>query len=187
MLFHQTPIAGAYVIALEPRRDDRGYLARSWCEREFEDHGLSARMVQANTIVTEFRGTLRGVHFQTPPHEEAKLVRCLRGEIYDLCVDLRPKSPTYRQWHAVRLKAGNERMFFVPEGCGHGFQSLTDDTEIQYQTSAAYSPSHATGVRFDDPVFEIEWPLSVTLLSPADANWPAHEILTHAEPLESRK
>jgi dTDP-4-dehydrorhamnose 3,5-epimerase len=172
MQFQETPIAGVYLIELEPRHDDRGYLARCWCEDEFDRQGLTARMVQANVIVTKKRGTLRGIHFQLPPYQEAKLVRCLRGEIYDVAVDLRPQSPTFRRWHAVRLKAGDGRMFYVPEGCGHGLQSLTDDSEVQYMTSAAYAPQHAVGVRFDDPAFGIEWPLPATLLSDADSNWP---------------
>jgi dTDP-4-dehydrorhamnose 3,5-epimerase len=143
-------------------------------------------MVQANAIVTRARGTLRGVHFQLPPHEEAKLVRCLRGEIFDVCVDLRPESPTYRKWHGVHLTAGDNRMFYVPEGCGHGFQSLTDDTEVQYQTSAFFAPSHATGVRYNDPAFKVEWPEPVTMLSEADTNWPPYKVMTPREPVHSR-
>jgi dTDP-4-dehydrorhamnose 3,5-epimerase len=186
MRFEETPIPGAYLISLEPRRDDRGYLARCWCEEEFRDHGLTSRMVQANAIVTRVRGTLRGVHFQLPPHEEAKLVRCLRGEIFDICVDLRPESPTYRKWHGVKLKSGDDRMFYVPEGCGHGFQSLTDDTEMQYQTSAYFAPSHATGVRYDDPAFNIEWPLPVTLQSEADVSWPSYQVTPPPQTVPSR-
>ena len=185
MRFQEVSIAGAYLIRLESKRDERGSLARCWCEQEFRDHGLNPQMVQANVITTHTRGTLRGVHFQLSPYQEAKLVRCLRGEIYDVCLDLRPGSPTYRKWHAERLKAGDERMFYIPEGCGHGFQSLTDDTEIQYQTSASYAPSHASGVRFDDAAFNIEWPLPVTRLSEADASWPPHKAVPLIEPLAS--
>lgn len=174
MRFQELPIVGAYLVGLEPRRDERGYFARCWCAEEFQNQGLNPQMAQTNVIVSPQRGTLRGVHFQRRPHQEAKLVRCLRGEIFDVAVDLRADSPTYLTWHAVRLRAGDQRMFYIPEGCAHGFQTLTDDTEVQYQASCPYNPSHAAGLRFDDAVIGVDWPLPVTLLSEADASWPAY-------------
>ena len=186
MNFTPTPISGAYVISLTPYVDGRGYFARMWCEQEFSDHGLHARMVQSNVSVSRRRGTIRGIHFQRAPHEEAKLVRCARGAIYDVVVDLRPNSATFRQWHAVHLEAGDQRICYVPEGCGHGFQTLLDESEVNYLTSACYAPQHSAGVRYNDPAFGIEWPLPVTNLSPADTQWPAFDDAPNPDPLQLR-
>jgi dTDP-4-dehydrorhamnose 3,5-epimerase len=158
MVFRETPIAGAVLIELEPMVDERGSFARTFAVDEFAAQGLETRVVQCNTSTNVRAGTLRGLHYQVAPHEEAKLVRCVRGSIYDVVVDLRPDSPTYCGWHAVELSARNGQMLFVPAGLAHGFQTLEDDTEVLYQMSAEYSAGHARGVRWDDPVFAIEWP-----------------------------
>ena len=175
MHFHETPIAGAWLIELKPFTDDRGYFARSWCEEIFAQQGLTAKSPQTNIIFSHKRGTLRGVHFQLPPHQEVKLVRCLRGELFDVCVDLRTDSPTYLQWHAVHLKEGDMKMFYVPEGCGHGCQTLLDSTELQYQASVPFAPDHARGIRYDDPAIGIQWPLEPEALSAADSTWPPYD------------
>jgi dTDP-4-dehydrorhamnose 3,5-epimerase len=158
MIFRETPIAGAVLIELELLADERGSFARTFAAEEFEAHGLEARVVQCNTSTNVRAGTLRGLHYQAAPHAEAKLVRCVRGSIYDVVVDLRPESPTYCAWHGVELSASNGRELFIPTGLAHGFQTLEDDTEVLYQMSEAYSAEHARGVRWDDPVFGIEWP-----------------------------
>jgi dTDP-4-dehydrorhamnose 3,5-epimerase len=158
MIFRETPIAGAYLIELEPLVDERGSFARTFAVDEFEAHGLDTRVVQCNTSVNVRAGTLRGLHYQVPPRAEAKLVRCVRGSVYDVLVDLRPDSATYCGWHGIELSASNGRSLFVPVGIGHGFQTLEDDTEVLYQMSEQYSAEHARGVRWDDPAFGIEWP-----------------------------
>ena len=173
MIFTETSIPGAFVIDLEERRDDRGFFARAWCAHEFEDHGLNPRLVQVNLSFNERAGTLRGMHMQLKPHEEAKCVRCTRGAIYDVVLDLRPESPTYKQWEAVELSADNRRMLYVPEGCAHGYQTLTPETETLYQVSEFYAPDSEQGFRWDDPAFGIEWPdADNRVLSPKDAAWP---------------
>ncbi|NOY43808.1 MAG: dTDP-4-keto-6-deoxy-D-glucose epimerase [Planctomycetes bacterium] len=172
MKFTETSLPGVYVVDIEPHVDDRGYFARVWCEQEFRDHGLNPQVVQINTIVSHVKGTLRGIHSQKAPHAEAKFVRCLRGSVYDVAVDLRPDSPTFQQWHAIELRAGDGRMFYLPEGCGHGIQTLEDQTEVSYQATAAFASSAAIGFRHDDPAFGIRWPLPVECLSEADRNWP---------------
>jgi dTDP-4-dehydrorhamnose 3,5-epimerase len=158
MIFRETPIAGAYVIELEPHVDERGSFARTFDASEFAARGLDTRVVQCNTSANVRAGTLRGLHYQLPPHAESKLVRCVRGSIYDVIVDLRPDSQTYCDWHGVELSASNLRTLFVPVGLAHGFQTLEDDTEVLYQMSEEYSAAHARGVRWDDPLFAIEWP-----------------------------
>jgi dTDP-4-dehydrorhamnose 3,5-epimerase len=158
MVFGETPIAGAVLIELEPLVDERGSFARTFAVDEFAANGLETRVVQCNTSTNTRAGTLRGLHYQASPHAEAKLVRCVRGSIFDVVVDLRPESPTYCVWYGVELSAANLRMLFVPAGLAHGFQTLEDDTEVLYQMSAEYSAEHARGVRWDDPVFGIEWP-----------------------------
>jgi dTDP-4-dehydrorhamnose 3,5-epimerase len=158
MIFRETPLAGAILIELEPLVDERGSFARTFAADEFAAHGLETRVVQCNTSMNARAGTLRGLHYQTEPHAEAKLVRCVRGAIFDVVVDLRPDSPTYCKWHGVELSDSNLRMLFVPVGLAHGFQTLADDSEVLYQMSAEYSAEHARGVRWDDPAFGIEWP-----------------------------
>jgi dTDP-4-dehydrorhamnose 3,5-epimerase len=158
MIFGETPIAGAILIELEPRVDERGSFARTFSVEEFAAHGLDTRVVQCNMSVNARSGTLRGMHYQVPPFAESKLVRCARGSIYDVVVDLRPESATYCAWYGVELSASNLRMLFVPVGLAHGFQTLEDDTEVLYQMSAEHSAEHARGVRWDDPAFGIDWP-----------------------------
>jgi dTDP-4-dehydrorhamnose 3,5-epimerase len=172
MIFNETKLPGVYVIDLERSVDERGFFARAWCEREFAAHGLTARLSQINVSHNALRGTLRGMHWQRAPHEEAKAVSCLRGAIYDVALDLRADSPTYLQWFAAELTAENRRQMFIPAGCAHGFQTLTDDAEALYFMSEFYSPQHGAGVRYDDSAFAIQWPLPVTNISPADQAWP---------------
>jgi dTDP-4-dehydrorhamnose 3,5-epimerase len=173
MRFVETPIGGAYLVELEPRGDERGWFARVWCQDEFARHGLSAGFVQCNTSYSRDAGTLRGLHYQTAPHDEAKLVRCLRGRIYDVMVDVRPASPTYGQWFGVELTAANRTMLYVAPGLAHGFQALEDETEVMYPVTAAYAPQSERGVRWDDPFFAITWPLAArAIVSPKDRTWP---------------
>jgi dTDP-4-dehydrorhamnose 3,5-epimerase len=172
MIFRETALSGAYVVDLQRLEDERGFFARAWCGKEFEEHGLLRRVSQVNIGFSLKRGTIRGLHLQARPHAEAKLVRCTRGGIYDVIVDLRPDSVTFRQWVAVELTAENRRMLYVPEGFAQGYQTLTDDAEMYYQTTESYAPAAARGVRYDDPGFAIEWPLPVTVVSDADRNWP---------------
>jgi dTDP-4-dehydrorhamnose 3,5-epimerase len=176
MIFKQTAIEGTYLIEIERREDERGFFARAWCKSEFEAHGLNADFVQANLVVTRRKGTLRGLHYQIAPFEEAKLVRCARGAIFDVIVDLRPDSPTYGRWSGVELKAETYRMIYVPEGCGHGYQALSDDAEVFYQVSQVHAPEAEQGVRCDDPVFAIEWPLEPVALSGKDRAWPNYVV-----------
>jgi dTDP-4-dehydrorhamnose 3,5-epimerase len=172
MIFQETRLAGAYVILPEKRSDDRGFFARTWCAEEFGARGLSERFVQSSISFSPTRGTLRGLHYQRPPHAEAKLIRCSRGAIYDVIVDLRPESPTYGQWLGVEMRGGGGEMLYVPERFAHGFQTLLPDTEVEYMMSAAYRPDAATGLRPDDPLLDISWPLAVTRISERDRSWP---------------
>jgi dTDP-4-dehydrorhamnose 3,5-epimerase len=172
MIFQETRLSGAYLIRPEKRSDDRGSFARTWCAEEFRAHGLTDRFVQSSISFSPVRGTLRGLHFQRPPHAEAKLIRCTRGAIYDVIVDLRPESPTYRQWLGLEMRAGGGEMLYAPERFAHGFQTLLPDTEVDYLISAAYAPEAATGLRHDDPLLGIGWPLAVTRISERDRAWP---------------
>ena len=172
MEFKKTQLADAVIIELKKIHDDRGFFARTWCEKELAKQGISSRLVQANVSFNRLKGTLRGLHLQISPYQEAKFVRCVRGAIYDVIIDLRPSSPSYRQWVAVELTGSNHRMIYVPEGFAHGFQSLEDDTEVQYGVSAAYAPQAERGMRYDDPAFSISWPLAVTSISGKDRSWP---------------
>ena len=172
VIFTDTELPGAYVIELDRREDARGFFARLWCEREFAAHGLNSRVAQINVGRSTKRGTIRGLHYQLAPSQEAKTVRCTQGAMYDAIVDLRPDSPTYRRWFGLELTADNHRMLYVPEGCAQGYQTLVDDTEMCYQTSQFYAPESARGVRYDDPAFGIRWPLAVTSISDADRSWP---------------
>jgi dTDP-4-dehydrorhamnose 3,5-epimerase len=173
MIFTETRIPGAYLVDIEARKDDRGYFARAWCAREFEEHGLSSELAQANISYNERAGTLRGMHFQRAPHEEAKLVRCTRGAIWDVCLDLRPESPTYLQWVGAELSPENGRALYVPQGCGHGYQTLTDATETIYLVTEFYAPDSEGGARWNDPAFKIEWPdTDSRTISDKDAAWP---------------
>lgn len=171
MKFLETSLATARLIELAPRGDDRGWFARSYCERTFEEAGLPTHWVQQNVSLTRQKGALRGMHFQHPPAAEDKLVRCLTGAIVDVIIDLRPDSPTYLQHEAFELTADNFRQLWVPKGFAHGFQTLTEDVAVTYLVSAFYTPEAEGGVRYDDPLFGIEWPLVVTETSPKDAAW----------------
>ena len=172
MIFTEMNLKDACIVEIEKLEDNRGFFARSWCRKEFENRGLISGMVQANVSCNKRKGTLRGMHYQRQPYEETKLVRCTRGSIYDVIIDLRPDSPTYKQWLGVELMADNYKMLFVPGGFAHGFQSLEDDTEVIYQVSQFYTPGAEGGIRWDDPAFDIEWPLEVQVISDKDRSWP---------------
>jgi dTDP-4-dehydrorhamnose 3,5-epimerase len=173
--FLPTPLEGLTLIEVERREDDRGYFGRIYCEREFEAHGLASRMVQTNMSLTEKAGTLRGMHYQLAPHAEDKLVRCMRGAIWDAAIDLRPGSETYCQWFGAELSEENGTMLLVPKGFAHGFVTLTDGAAVSYQVSAFYAPGAERGVRHDDPAFGVQWPVPVKDMSPKDGNWPFFE------------
>lgn len=172
MRFIATNIAGAKVIDPVPHEDNRGRFMRAWCAKEFAENGVLFSPVQANMGFSIAKGTVRGLHFQVAPALEAKLVRCTKGSMFDVVLDLRPESFSYGQWCGFELSAENGRMLFVPERCAHGYQTLEDNTEMYYMASHAYAPGCATGVRFDDPVFQIQWPLEPTVVSEQDRTWP---------------
>jgi dTDP-4-dehydrorhamnose 3,5-epimerase len=168
MKYLSTPLSGVYLIDLEPIVDPRGFFARTWCAQEFESRGLNPRLSQTSISMSTRKGTLRGLHYQADPYREAKLVRCCAGAIYDVVVDLRRDSPTYCRWFSAELTAANHRMLYAPEGFAHGYQTLTDNTEVLYQNSESYRPEYARGVRWNDPIFGIEWPVPDPILSPRD-------------------
>ncbi len=172
MIFTESTIKGAFLIDPEPIEDSRGFFARTMCQREFEAHGITFSQVQCNLSFNKKKGILRGMHYQCAPHEEAKIVWCVKGAIYDVLIDLRPLSQTYTQHAAVVLTAENRRMHYIPEGCAHGFQTLEDNTEIFYQISAFYNPRCAKGVRWDDSAFGIQWPADERLISDRDLAYP---------------
>lgn len=172
MQFLQTDIAGAFIIEMKKIADDRGFFGRAWCSEESRKRGLSDRIVQINTGVSTRAGTLRGMHYQASPHAEVKVVQCTRGSVYDVAVDLRPDSPTFKRWAAVELTDRNYRSFYIPEGCAHGYLTLSDDAVLTYTTSQSYAPAAAKGVRFDDPAFGIHWPGDIRVISTADRSWP---------------
>ena len=169
MIFTETKLKGAFIIDIEPSEDERGFFARSWCEDEFKKHGLNPRLVQCNISFNKKRGTLRGMHYQIAPFAEAKLVRCTMGAIYDVIIDLRNDSPTFKKWFSVELSAENRRALYVPEDFAHGFQTLVDNTEVFYQMSEFYRPECARGLRWNDVAFEIEWPISDVVISENDS------------------
>ena len=173
MKFSPAGLVGAYVIDIEPVLDERGFFARSWCREEFEKHGLNTDLAQCSVSFNKKHGTLRGMHYQGKPHEEVKVVRCTHGAIYDVIVDLRPESATFKQWIAVELSAANRRMIYIPAGVAHGFQSLIDDTEVLYHISEFYCPESAKSVRWDDPAFGIKWPPAAErVISEKDRQYP---------------
>lgn len=172
MRFHETNIAGAWLIDIDRLADERGFFARAWCQQEFAARGCGGPFVQTNLAFTSLRGTLRGLHFQLAPHEEGKLVRATRGAAYVVALDLRAHSPTSRRWCAAELTSDNRRMLYVPPGCAQGYQTLVDETEMFYQMSAYYEPTAARGMRYDDPAFDISWPLAVASISARDRSWP---------------
>jgi dTDP-4-dehydrorhamnose 3,5-epimerase len=171
MRFLETKLDGAWLIEPEPIRDSRGYFARTFCTRDFEERGMESRFVQHSRSFSAAKGTLRGLHFQTAPHEEVKLVSCVSGAVYDVIVDMRPGSPTYRQWQGFELSADNKHQLYVPAGFAHGFQTLTDDAELNYLISAFYEPAASTGISYDDPALGVTWPLPVSVISDRDKSW----------------
>jgi dTDP-4-dehydrorhamnose 3,5-epimerase len=171
IIFTETRLKGAFIIELEKHVDQRGFFARTYCEREFESYGLKSRYVQSSISFNSRKGTLRGMHFQTTPYEEAKLIRCSRGAVYDVIIDLRNGSPTFKQHLALVLSAENGRMLYVPESFAHGFQTLEDNTEVFYQMSEFYSPEHARGARWNDPAFGIEWPAEERIILERDQSF----------------
>ena len=176
MIFNKTKLDGAHIVEMESIRDRRGFFARAWCSKEFEAHGLISQFVQANLTYSPKRGTIRGLHYQIAPHQEVKLVRCTRGATYDVIVDLRPESPTYKQWLAIELTADNHKMIYIPAGFAHGYQILVDDTEVFYQVGQFYAPECERGARWNDPAFGVEWPMtSPLILSDKDKNWPDYQ------------
>lgn len=172
MKFESTRLAGAYVIEVERIEDDRGFFARAWCQREVAEQGLNPRVAQCNVSFNRERGTLRGMHYQVEPYREVKVVRCIRGAIWDAIVDLRPDSPTFKRWIGVELTAENRRALYVPEGFAHGYQTLAADSEVFYQVSEFYQPGSEAGLRWNDPAIGIEWPLEPTAMSAKDRAHP---------------
>ncbi len=172
MKFTETKIAGVFVIELERHEDDRGWFARAWCREEFSAHGLPTDLAQTNLSHNTQLGTVRGMHFQTAPHAEVKLVRCVAGVVHDVALDLRSESATFKQSFATELSADNGRAVFLPKGIAHGFQTLTDDSTLFYQMSAPYAPESASGVRWDDAAFQIEWPIAEAIVCDRDAAFP---------------
>jgi len=168
MIFKETKLKGACTIELERIEDKRGFFARSWCRKEFAEHGLNPLIVQCNISYNKKKGTLRGMHYQSAPYEEAKIVSCISGAIYDVIIDLRPDSATFCQWFAVELSSDNYRMIYIPVGLAHGFQTLADDTTVYYQMAEYYHPECARGVRWDDPAFGVKWPIKNSIVSTRD-------------------
>jgi dTDP-4-dehydrorhamnose 3,5-epimerase len=176
MIFKGTDIDGVWVIEPERHDDERGFFARTWEPEEFTERGLNSDLAQCSISYNRQRGTLRGLHYQAAPHEEAKLVRCTAGAIFDVAVDLRPDSPTFRDWFGVELSAENRLALFVPEGCAHGFLTLADDSEVHYQISQAYVPDAGRGVRWDDPAFAIRWPSEVVVINERDKSYADFQL-----------
>jgi dTDP-4-dehydrorhamnose 3,5-epimerase len=172
MLFREVNIEGAFIIEPERRVDERGYFARMFCERELAERGLVGSILQVNTGFSPRAGTLRGLHFQLPPHAEVKIARCLRGAVFDVAVDLRSDSPTYKRWTGVILTEENGTMLYVPAGCAHGYLTLAANSELMYFTSMAFASAAARGIRYNDPTFNIAWPAKVEVVSTADLSWP---------------
>ena len=172
MIFHETKLRGAFIVELDRKEDARGFFARAFCAREFEAHGLSPHMVQANLSFSAKKGTLRGMHYQVPPASEPKFIRCVRGKIWDVIIDMRPDSATYLQHISLELSADNRRALYIPDMFAHGNQALTDDVELFYLVGEFYTPGCERGVRYDDPAIGIDWPLPVTVITDKDRSWP---------------
>lgn len=181
MQFHAARICGSWLIEPDPATDERGWFARTFCEREFAEHGLPTHFVQHSRSFTRRAGTIRGLHFQSPPFAEEKLVSCVAGAILDVIFDLRPDSPTYMETWSVELSGENGRQLFIPKGVAHGFQALTDNVLVNYLISEFYAPEHARGIRYDDPVLNVRWPLPVATVSERDLSWPRWEPLVPEE------
>jgi dTDP-4-dehydrorhamnose 3,5-epimerase len=175
MIFAEADLPGVYEVQIDPKSDERGFFARTWCHDEFASRGLDTQLVQCSLSYNTKKGTLRGMHFQAPPHAETKLVRCTKGSIYDVVLDLRQESKAYRRWIGVHLTAGQRNALYIPKGCGHGFLTLEDDTEIFYQMSDFYDADSSRGVRWNDPAFGIVWPGEVEIISSRDASYPNFE------------
>jgi dTDP-4-dehydrorhamnose 3,5-epimerase len=180
MQFTRTPLEGAYLIDLQKRGDERGFFARLFCREEFLQHGLDPNVLQANNSLSAEKGTLRGLHYQLPPYEETKLVRCIKGSLYDVILDLRRDSPTFGRSFGAELTADNRRMLYVPRGFAHGFITLEPDVEILYMVSAAYSQENERGIRWNDPRFNIQWPIAPTVISERDQNHPDYHPDIHS-------
>jgi len=174
MIFCETSLKGAFLIELEEHKDGRGFFARTFCQNEFEEVGIDFHPVQRNLSYNRFRHTLRGMHFQKSPNEEAKLVSCAKGSIYDVIIDIRKESPSQNNWIGVKLSSENRKMIYVPKGFAHGFLTLEDDTEVSYLMSDFYKPGVGSGIRWDDPYFNIDWPAKVSVISDKDKNWPSY-------------
>lgn len=172
MLFKEAKLKGVYFIELEKLQDHRGYFGRLWCKKELGEHDLNANIVQSNTSYNKKKGTLRGLHYQKTPYEETKYVRCTKGAIYDVIVDLRPDSPTFKQWLGVELNEENMKMLYVPEGFAHGYLALEDNTEVTYFVTEYYNKDAEAGVRYNDKAFDIKWPIAITEISEKDKNRP---------------
>jgi dTDP-4-dehydrorhamnose 3,5-epimerase len=172
MNFRETELPGVFEVRLEPKPDERGYFARTWCQHEFTARGLSSNIVQCNTSFNLKKGTLRGMHFQQEPNAEIKLIRCTTGKIFDVVLDLRPQSETFRKWTSLILSSTSQNMIYIPQGCAHGFLTMEDNTEVFYQMSEFYSAESARGVRWDDPAFKIDWPGNVVVISERDGSYP---------------
>jgi dTDP-4-dehydrorhamnose 3,5-epimerase len=179
MKFHGAPLAGAYTIELEKRGDDRGFFARLFCENEFSKAGLTPKFVQVNNSLSAKKGTLRGMHYQLPPRAEVKVVRCVRGSLWDAILDLRPDSPTFGKSFGAELSAENRLMMYVPRGFAHAILTLTDDAEAIYLVSEFYGPQEERGVRWNDPKFNVSWPIEPLEISPKDATWPDFDPVLH--------
>jgi len=175
MIFTKTKLNGAFIVELEKGKDKRGFFARAWDYKQFLEHGLNSNLVQCNISFTEKKGTLRGMHYQTKPYQETKLIRCTKGKIFDVIIDLRVKSETFKEWLGIELTADNYKMLYVPEDFAHGFMTLEDDTEIFYQISQYYNPELEQGVRWDDQAFQIRWPLHPILISEKDLGYPSFD------------
>ena len=172
MFFHETKLKGAFVIELDRKEDARGFFARTFARKEFEQRGLNPDCVQSNISYNKIKGTFRGMHYQVSPYAEVKLIRCSRGCLYDVIIDLRSDSPTFKQWFGIELSERNFKMLYIPEGFAHGFISLEDETDICYQVSKPYAPGYDRGVRYNDPAFGIQWPAEIKVITDKDKTWP---------------
>lgn len=176
MIFSETPLPGAFLIEISKIGDERGFFGRSWCKKEMREAGLDADIAQINTSLSRSTGTLRGLHFQLAPYQESKMIRCTRGAVFDMIVDLRPQSPTFLQWYGVELTENNHRALYSPKGFAQGFITLADDTEITYFTSEFYAPGKDRGIRYNDPQIGIRLPLEPVVISDKDQNWPDFKL-----------
>ena len=176
MIFTETKLKGAFIIDVKKLEDERGFFGRAWCKKEFEEHGLNPNIVQANISYNKKRGTLRGMHYQVAPFSECKTIRCTTGAIYDVIIDIRPHSPTFKQWIAVELSAESSKMIYVPDGFAHGFITLEDHTTVNYMVTGFYTPGAEAGIKYDDPAFNIAWPMEPTIISEKDNSIPLFSL-----------